>query len=218
MQNKIINGGLLTTMVLASVAIALTSFRYLSFEPIGLITDKAAELRSSALWLTAFYLHIGPGALALLVGGFQFIGKLRDKFTAVHRTVGKIYVVSVFVSATAGFGIAIFAEGGNVAKAGFVGLALAWFYTNYRAYTAIRRVEIAEHRAWMTRNFALTFAAVTLRIWLPLFLAGFGMKFNTAYPIIAWLCWVPNLLIAEFLVRRLKRPVIVSAQPEGAAA
>ena len=55
---------------------------------------------------------------------------------------------------------------------------------------------IASHRAWMFRSFALTFAAVTLRLQMPA--AGMaGMSFEEFYPIIAWSCWVPNLVAAE---------------------
>ena len=218
MKQKVIKGVLTTAMIVFAVFIALVSFRYLSFQPIDLISNKAPHIRSSVLWLTAFYLHIGLGALALLIGGFQFIGKLRDKFTGVHRTVGKIYIASVFVSAAAGLGIAVFADGGIAAKLGFAALALLWFYSNYRAYSAIRRVDITEHRAWMIRNYALTFAAVTLRLWLPLFLAGLRMEFNVAYPIIAWLSWVPNIIVAELIVRRLAAYSVVPPRPEQAAA
>jgi hypothetical protein len=52
----------------------------------------------------------------------------------------------------------------------------------------------------MIRNFSLTFAAVTLRLYLPASLAA-GLPFDTVYPAIAWLCWVPNLVVAEFLLR-----------------
>jgi len=218
MKNKIISGGLVTAMIVFAVPIALISFRYLSFEPIELITAKTAQVQSNVFWLAGFYLHITFGSIAILIGGFQFIGKLRDRFAAIHRTVGKIYVASVFISATAGLGIAIFAEGGIIGKSGFAALAVLWFYSNVRAYTAIRRVDIAEHRSWMTRNYALTFAAVTLRLWLPLCLAGFGMEFNTAYPIIAWLSWVPNILVAELIVRRIGRSVTVPGRPEQATA
>jgi len=218
MKQKVIKGVLTTAMIVFAVFIALVSFRYLSFQPIDLISNKAPHIRSSVLWLTAFYLHIGLGALALLIGGFQFIGKLRDKSTGIHRTVGKIYIASVFVSAAAGLGIAVFADGGIAAKLGFAALALLWFYSNYRAYSAIRRVDITEHRAWMIRNYGLTFAAVTLRLWLPLFLAGFRMDFIIAYPIIAWLSWVPNLMVAEFIVRSYGRTATVGAVAGQAAA
>ncbi len=52
----------------------------------------------------------------------------------------------------------------------------------------------------MIRNFALTFAAVTLRLWLPAFQAASG-SFLDAYRTVAWLCWVPNAIAAEIILR-----------------
>jgi hypothetical protein len=61
---------------------------------------------------------------------------------------------------------------------------------------------VAAHRVWMTRNYAATFGAVTLRLWLGLFMA-LGVQFDTAYRIVAWLSWAPNLMIAQvFWARR----------------
>ncbi len=55
----------------------------------------------------------------------------------------------------------------------------------------------------MIRNYSLTFAAVTLRIWLPLFLMQFGVeRFEQSYAVIEWLAWVPNLIIAEVYIRQ----------------
>jgi hypothetical protein len=64
-----------------------------------------------------------------------------------------------------------------------------------------------QHRSWMIRNFSLTFAAVTLRIILPVEIAVLGINFPDAYRIVAWACWVPNLLVAELLVYRLTAPL-----------
>ena len=51
----------------------------------------------------------------------------------------------------------------------------------------------------MIRSYALTLAAVTLRIYIPIGqLAGFA--YEPAYQTIAWLCWVPNLVIAEWVI------------------
>jgi hypothetical protein len=72
-----------------------------------------------------------------------------------------------------------------------------WLFTGWRAYRAARAGAFAAHRAWMVRNFALTFAAVTLRIYVPLS-AALGIEFAVAYPFITWLCWVPNLLLAQW--------------------
>jgi hypothetical protein len=56
----------------------------------------------------------------------------------------------------------------------------------------------------MIRSFALTFAAVTLRLYLP-FPMIWGFEFIEGYRIIAWLCWVPNLLIAELWIHNRTR-------------
>ena len=55
----------------------------------------------------------------------------------------------------------------------------------------------------MLRSYALTLAAVTLRLYMPAFAIA-GVGFDAAYPLIAWLCWVPNLVVVEWLV--LARP------------
>jgi len=68
------------------------------------------------------------------------------------------------------------------------------------ALAAIRRGDVTGHREWMVRNFALTFAAVTLRLWLPTLTAATG-SFIEAYRTVAWLCWVPNAIVAEIILR-----------------
>lgn len=93
-----------------------------------------------------------------------------------------------------------YAVGGLVATFGFAGLAVAWLCTGTRAYLAARQRDFASHRRWMVRNFALSFAAVTIRLYLgPVFM--FGLPFESSYAVISWLCWVPNLLVAEWALR-----------------
>ncbi len=59
--------------------------------------------------------------------------------------------------------------------------------------------------AWMLRSYALIFAGVMLRLELPLLTLAFG-AFPPAYRAVAWLCWVPNLLIALWFTRRPADP------------
>jgi len=170
----------------------------------SLLGSKSETLLNSSIYLTAFYAHIFLGGLALLTGFSQFYKKLRRKRPALHRTLGKIYVIAVLLSGMAGLGIAFYATGGIIPSLGFGGLALSWLYTTSNAYTSIKKMEIDGHQRWMIRSYALCFAAVTLRLYLPLFTGLLNMDFITAYKIIAWLCWVPNIFVAEiFIVRRL---------------
>ena len=67
-------------------------------------------------------------------------------------------------------------------------------------------LDVDAHRAWMLRSYALTLAAVTLRIYIPLSQVA-GVEFEAAYQAISWFCWVPNLLIVEWIVlTRNRRP------------
>jgi hypothetical protein len=79
-------------------------------------------------------------------------------------------------------------------------VALSLALGPFQFWAALRERRSGLHR-WMVRNFALTFAAVTLRLWLPGSVVS-GVPFGIAYPIVAWLCWVPNLVFAESLLRR----------------
>jgi len=171
----------------------------------SLLGSKSETLLNSSIYLAAFYTHIFLGGLALLTGFSQFYKRLRIKRLALHRILGKIYIGAVLLSGFAGLGIAFFATGGIIPALGFGGLAILWLYTTSNAYTSIKKLDIDAHQRWMIRSYALCFAAVTLRLYLPLFTGLMQMEFIPAYKIIAWLCWVPNILIAEFfIVRRLR--------------
>ncbi len=147
------------------------------------------------------YAHVFAAVFTLALGPFQFSARLRAARPRLHRWMGRLYLgVGVLVGGLAGLYMAFFAFGGPVARLGFGLLALGWLYTGLRAYLAIRARQVVEHRRWMVRNYALTFAAVTLRLWLPASFAA-GLPFELAYPVIAWLCWVPNLLVAERMLR-----------------
>jgi hypothetical protein len=173
----------------------------------GLLSSKPHELLQSQLWNIAFYQHIFLGGVALLTGWSQFNESFRNRNLSFHRTLGKIYVVVCLLSGGAGLYLAFYATGGWVAGLGFGGLAVSWLTTTSMAYFAIRNREIDKHQQWMIRSFALTFAAVTLRIYLPLSQIA-QIDFIDAYRVIAWMCWIPNLLVAEWII--LKRPRSIS--------
>lgn len=156
----------------------------------------------NTLWRVTFWTHVGLGALALALGPFQLSVKRRQRNLNLHRQLGKLYVISILVASVCAFYAAFFADTGWIAGLGFAMLALAWFYTTLRAYQTIRQKQVDQHRAWMYRSYAVTLAAVTLRIILPVELVLLDLPFSLAYPIVAWLCWVPNLIVVEWWLSR----------------
>ncbi len=165
----------------------------------------------------AISLHIAGAVLALALGPFQFLAGLRGRHPKAHRRMGRLYLLGVLAGGAAGLYLAPFAYGGPVTRVGFGGLGALWLATGLLAYRAIRAGRVEEHRRWMTRNFALTLAGVALRLWMPGLLAG-GVPFDAAYPAAAWLCWVPNLVAAEAVVRASGRPQVAPVHPERTAA
>ena len=187
-----------------SILIGLYPLIYLivDMETEGFLRSKSTTLLNSSLWRIAFFTHIYFGGISLLVGWSQFSKRIRGKRLKLHRLLGKIYVVSVLISAIAGFYVALFANGGIVSQLGFSFLAIGWFYTTLKAYTTIKKKDIESHRKWMIRSYAFTLAAVTLRLWLPTLPGLLDIPFEEAYVIISWLCWVPNIIIAEIYIRK----------------
>ncbi|MDL5050169.1 DUF2306 domain-containing protein [Oscillatoria amoena NRMC-F 0135] len=194
-----------------AVAIGLYPFAYvLADMSMGLLATKPADLLQDKVWRVAFHVHIFLGGVSLLAGWSQFSRVLRNRNLGLHRLLGKVYLVSVLLSGVAGLYIAFYASAGVIAATGFGFLAIGWLFTSAMAYRHIRNRNIDAHQHWMIRSYALTFAAVTLRIWLPLMDFAMGMDFFDAYRIVAWLCWVPNALIAEIIIRKVQRePVTV---------
>lgn len=143
--------------------------------------------------------HLLGGGIALLTGAFQFSRRLRARHIDRHRWTGRVYVVSVGIGGVAAFHMALTTPGGWPGQFGFSMLAITWLISTGLAWVRVRQGDIARHRMWMVRSYALTLAAVSLRIYLPLSL-GNGLPFESVYPVIAWMCWVPNLLVAEWLV------------------
>ena len=146
-------------------------------------------------------IHVVAAMIALLVGPLQFVHRLRTRLPAFHRATGKLYVAAILIGSPAGLILALGTSSGLLAATGFATVAVlstAFTWLGWRA--AVNR-QFAEHRIWMLRSWAMTSAAITLRLLLPA--SGMlGLGFYTAYPVIAWLSWLINLALVEYYLRR----------------
>jgi Predicted membrane protein (DUF2306) len=158
----------------------------------------------------ALSLHALGGAVALLAGPLQFVPRFRESNWNRHRFLGWIYCGAILFSWCASLWIAPHSQTGWIASAGFLSLGASWIVSTGLALQFIFRGDALAHRRWMIRSFALTAAAITLRIYLP-FVFVFHWPFSTGYPAIAWLCWVPNAVAAELYLRFRPTPSSITA-------
>ena len=186
-----------------AVAIAAYSLRYPILGERTFVPNLAESFRARP---TAVFVHTLFGPIALVLGIVNLLPAMRSRRWALHRLIGRIYLVSGLMLGLAGGYLALFAAAGPVARLGFFVLAVATVVTLVGGYVNIRQRHIVQHREWMLRSYALIFGAVTLRIWLPLLIIAYHGEFDPAYRWVAWVSWVPNILWAEWRIRRGWRP------------
>ncbi|MBS1564040.1 MAG: DUF2306 domain-containing protein [Bacteroidetes bacterium] len=154
-------------------------------------------------WRIAFFVHVFSSMFVLMAGFTQFSKWLMRRYRPVHRWMGRLYVVLVlFVTGPASFIMSLLANGGIPSRIAFTTLSLLWMYTTARAWQTARRGQFKQHRDWMYRSYALTLSALTLRGWKWLLIALFHLRPLNAYMMVAWLGFVPNLLVAEWIIRK----------------
>ncbi len=118
-----------------------------------------------------------------------------------------MYVPAAIIAAVSGIDLAINSEGGFYTHLGFALLGFYWLTSTTLGFYNAFKTRIQSHQRWMIRSFAAALAGVTLRLELP-FLIGYFGDFLPAYEIVAWLCWLPNILIAEYYITRISQQKI----------
>lgn len=188
---------LLWIWAILAIGISLASLRYLGGDP-GVAPP---ELRPSAVKnMYLFIAHAGGAGLALLILPAQVLLARRNTSKSLHQWLGRAYVGGVTLAGLAGLRLAAESFAGWPATLGFTCLAVAWLSCTWLGWSAARRTDRSAHMAWMVRSAALTSAALTLRIYLPI-PPALGFDYADGYRLIAWICWMPNLALAEWWIQ-----------------
>ncbi|WP_120498279.1 DUF2306 domain-containing protein [Kiloniella sp. EL199] len=184
-------------IMLSATAISLLSLRFLLPNP----PHVAPEILQNYInHKAAFLAHVTSSLIALLVGPWQFVTGIRTRFPKLHRWSGRIYIISVLIGGIGGFFIAWSSEYGPIAIAGFALLSVVWLYVTCKGYLYATNRQFQAHSRWMLRSFALTAAAITLRLGLPV-APALGYDFDTGYIALSWASWLVNLGIAEIYLK-----------------
>jgi len=205
---KLSRGAFYVVLLLLAVPLSINALSYLNLDSeYGFLRLKKDAI-ATGWYLPAYYAHVLIAAIILLIGFFQIHPTFGLRWRNTHRLLGKIYVGGIlFFSAPGGLVMSMFINRGPIVQASFVFQCSLWFIFTWLAYVRIRQRDIQSHRQWILRSFALTLAAITLRIYVFLGSWSFDLAHPTAYATIAWLSWLPNLIICEWYLRTNNRPI-----------
>lgn len=203
-MRRIIRVATTAAILYASWLMVLLSLPYVSFDPyVDFLFTKQLVYKIHH-WRWSFYVHVFVSTAVLVAGLGQFSRFLLQRYPKVHRVAGYVYAVTVLaLSGPSGLVMGYYANGGVWARVSFVLLAVLWMGFTGAAMFQVYRKDWKKHADMMTRSYALTLSAITLRFYVYL-IALFQLEVSprAAYTWIAWLSWTLNLLVAEYLIRR----------------
>jgi uncharacterized membrane protein len=151
---------------------------------------------------TLTLLHVLPGALFLTLGPLQFSRRIRTRHLRFHRWSGRVLVAAAIVSAIASFYFGIlhpFAGFGEVSAIATFGALIVYFVV--RGFVAIRRGDVAHHRRWMIRAFAVGIGISTIRVVGAIVQLAARTTPAETVTISFWAGWTLTLAAAEMWIR-----------------
>ena len=155
------------------------------------------------------FLHGIPGAIALIIGPFQFSTRLRQRFTKLHRVSGRIYAGCVLISAPMAILVAHALPIPTLLQASAI-QAAGWILTTATAIYCILTGRTQQHREWMMRSYP--FAAVFIVVRAVLAIPAIDHMGAEGIEIVVW-CTValagtlPSYVIAWKALLTSKRAV-----------
>ncbi|MBM7567805.1 DUF2306 domain-containing protein [Paenibacillus sacheonensis] len=200
-------------LVIVSLGIMIGfSAPYLTFDSANSRVDTAP----GSLQFPVLVTHILFAFAALVTGFTQFMERVRTQRPKLHRNLGRIYVVSVMISALLALPLTGYMD--DFSKAvGFIALALIWLFTTWRGYRSAVNRDFTAHRRWMIRSFGITLVAVSGRLLVPVLLLTYGVLHGFSLPegregmvdavlnVNIWAGLIVNFMLVEWVFLKPKR-------------
>ena len=201
MVDKFRAGALLIIYGFFSYLLVMISLQYIPYDTDVAFLRIMQDVIDVLFYKLAFFTHVYTAVFVIPAGFTQFSRYIRGNFFLIHKYVGRVYAfVVIFLAGPSGFYMGIFANGGIAAQISFCLLSVLWIYFTAMAVIRVRQGDIESHREFLIRSFALTLSALTLRAWKYLIVFVFEPRPMDVYQIVAWLGWIPNLIIAEIII------------------
>lgn len=156
-------------------------------------------------------LHIVPGVIFLLGAPLQLSARFRRKHLTFHRRLGRVLIPAGMVAAIFALAVGLTHPFDGLVEALATVVFGLWFLACLSvAFVAIRRRDIARHRRWMIRAFAVAIGIAGIRVWVIIFGAIQSAVTETiamspqlgTYGIAFWLGFSSTVIAGEWWLRR----------------
>ncbi len=190
-----------------------TIIQYIGFDSHAAFLAQKQDYITIKPWRFAFYIHAFTCVFCLFAGFTQFSSFLLKEHRALHRLMGRLYAITILIiNFPVALIMAYYANGLIPSRIAFFILDVLWFTFTLKAVIAIRKKDVKSHREWMIRSFALTFSAITNRTWKLVLAHYLPIDNLSLYMLDAWLGFVPNILVAELIIRFTRKPSSTQAK------
>jgi uncharacterized membrane protein len=194
-------------ILLSLIPLAAGVFRLTQLAGGAQITPANARFFASPL---PVILHIVCACAYALLGAFQFVSRLWRRGTSWHRWVGRLLVPCGLIVGLSGLWMTLFYPHPKGASDLLYVLRLFFgsgmILSIILGFISIRRGDIIQHRAWMTRAYAIGLGAGTQALTGMVGALILGKPNELENALLMGAAWVINLAIAERIIR--KRPTL----------
>jgi uncharacterized membrane protein len=155
--------------------------------------------------------HIASGFLFMTLGPLQFVAAIRNRWIGFHRWCGRVFYAASLVGVVSALAfvpiLPVFGSFSTRVGVVFAGSMFLWALV--KGYVCIRRCQIAQHREWMIRTFAIGLGISTFRLLIPfLMMPPLGATFVEAWDTAVWLGFGINIVAAEVWINVTRLPQI----------
>jgi uncharacterized membrane protein len=207
-----------STLVLVLISVAMVTRRTLTlfgFLSASSALSEAAPLDAAfARYAPLTMIHIVPGLIFVVLGPLQFVRTLRTRRPRLHRSMGRVVLISGVVTGVTALAMTTqMAIGGATERAATALFGVIFLIALGRAFVCIRRRQVARHREWMIRAFALGLAVATIRPIVGAFFATQSLthlKPHEFFGIAFWLGFTTHLVAAEVWINYTRQGVAVA--------
>jgi hypothetical protein len=186
---------------IAWLVLALVAFEFLliTWRKYGHLDAGAYGMfwsRREWLWM-----HIGGGALGIVLGALQWSTPWHRTYPRLHRGIGRAYLLAMLLASAGAAGLIATSPAGLAFRIAFAATALAWLLTAFAGFTAIRARRQQAHRRWMVRGYLITLSPITFRAMIRVPGVMELAPPTVMIPALLWLSWVAPLLVHEAAIR-----------------